>query len=818
MSRARLFVMLAALGVAASLFTGVASAQEGAAQASSPAKPKVLKLVRAWAYVGPRGYLGGATVTLRDGTGKVVATGKTSDRGYVDFDMKGKSFQLPLTATTSGGSISALVLGKQVLAVPFKGELKARVFDPTTRGPITRLDLISTAAFELAERGAAGAPVSKRDHDRATARVRTALGISKVTPENVLQYRNSDVGFRQMMIVAKRQGGFDGLVSHVAAMALAGKRVQGLRPPSANASAAIPARLIRVRSLSALPKRPITKIPFTLPKGLPSSRQSSTDALTSPCQVGVPSTSSSTGGVSDQLITDVAEVGMGTLMKSAGMPTTATNDLTGMALGMVGVDGGSVEEANQKALFSELDCLGDQFLHLSQQVSAVQLSEDIAPAKPCENALSNTNAWLAYQTLFADGKVINSSNSSLTDIYLPTWFGLNATCGGSITNMLWGTKGDPNSGAWTQLVSNTVGAAKWYSPLEIQGLQTFIAYWSMQLYQQMILTTEYYNWYGKDDAAKNAVGVTTGSDGKTYCSPQVSLPSWTYCLSRSYIKQAWPDPLYTDELGVIRNSTAINAIPIGAFAGAAITSPASKMAATQSKFRSPNGNGSGSATAVNPAWLYNYYLNFTPYSGTNYGNTLRIFNYGGVPSCTTKILSNCPGPNTNSTSTSFAWGATGWFNAKGVNPKGYGGVAAGAASAVQTFDNPQNTSRTPVDCANASDVNSKNGDGIAGIDQLFNALNQTPNGGTAPLSGLKSSEIAYWVNDGNSFWSGQLQAGLSGYMYWKVCFGKGQSDYSSWSISTIPTKPIFATLSGRSWWPGAAAAPNFYPVIPTGPQ
>lgn len=803
MSRFRLLLALIVLGVAASAFTGVAAAQETAV-AGVPAKPVVKKQVRVWAYVGPRGYLGGAKVTLTDRTGKVIGTGTTSSRGTHTFDVGGKSFALPLTVSTSGGRITASALGKKVLAVPFDGHMAAVVYGATTRAGITHVNLISTAAAQIAG--------TRKAHDAAVAKVRSALGISKTSPDDVLQYRNSHVGFRQMIVAARRAGGFDEFATRVARAAAGGKRISGLRPTSANASAAIPARLIRAKSTKGFPARPVSTLPFKLPRNVATSRQSTAPSSTV-CQVGVP-TEPTTGGISDTVITDVADVGVGALMKVTGAPTAATSSITGMALGEVGVSQETAEQQDLEMIADDLDCIGDQLNYLSSQIAELQFSINIATATSCAAAIDGGQAWDGYEFLMSSDNTtpVNMSNKDLRDVYIPTWNYVRTACSGAINDALWGTAGTGTQGSsWAQLVMNTRKGGKWYSPSQIQQMQTFLSYWGTKVYQQYVLTNEYFNYNGNMDAARQSAGVTKDSAGNTTC--MSSQPS-SFCWVRSNIKQAYPTTLYSDELGKVSTGISYNAIPLGVFAGKAITNPASGMAATVSKYQASAGSGSGSATSVTPAWLYNYYLNWTPYDGNGTGNKLRITAYGLTPECLTKVKSNCPGPQTNSQTRSFTWDAAGWFNKLGVNPKGYG-------SAIQTYDNPQVTNRTPeyTLCSEVADLNSNNGlTGQKGIDALYAAMNQT-----GALSSVKSGDILYWANDWKAQVIAQLRYGNSvpnAYLTWQGCFGAQKSDWVG-AYEYLPTGPTVVTITARPWWPGAASADTLtYLTLkpPSGPQ
>ncbi|MGI9188153.1 MAG: hypothetical protein ACR2J9_11680, partial [Gaiellales bacterium] len=766
MTKRALVTTVVAFAISAAFLGGTASAQESDPVVAAPPKAKVLKQVRVWAYVGPRGYLAGAKLTLKDAADRTIATGKTSTRGTYVFNLAAtSSLKLPLTVSTSGGKVTATTAKGVVLAKPFQGHLSARIFNATTKNPIVEVSLISTAATQMGS--------SKQANAKAIAQVRTALGMHKSTPSDVLRLRNSYVGFKQLMVAAHRAGGFDAFISHVADLAAKKQKVAKLRPTSANASGAIPARWIRTGG------RPLT-------------RQSSMGASTTICQVGVPTT----GSTSDEVITDVAEVGVGTLMKVAGVPTTATNSITGMALGAVGVQGqSSVQSQNAALVSSDLDCLGEQINYLSDQIANLQFTMNVATANNCVTAITDPNAWQGYNFLMSQGG-FSKDDPSLVGVYLPKFNNVGNACGGSINNALWGTKGGTNS-SWQQLVKNTIGGSKWYIPSQVQQLQTFLSYWGTLVYQQFILTNEYDNYYNYMTAAKQASGATSTG----VCNSGSTTATTTFCVWRSNIVQAYPPNMYTDEVGIIGSGLAVNAIPMGVFSPKPLVNLVSGTAAANSKYTvTVKGAQDGySPTSVNAAWMYNYFLNFTPYSGSGLGNMLYLYHYGQGIHCEVRVQNNCPGPQTDSQSKDFAWDAVGYFNGLGINPKGYG-------SAVQTFDNPQSTNRTPNDqngdqftCSSAADLKTNNNLGTSGATALFNGVNQAPNGGSGPWSDLTSGDVAFFASYWDQYWPARIASSTTGLIGWHGCLGSFNSGGTIYPLSSMPTKPVFASLLTRVW-------------------
>lgn len=286
--------------------------------------------------------------------------------------------------------------------------------------------------------------------------------------------------------------------------------------------------------------------------------------------------------------------------------------------------------------------------------------------------------------------------------------------------------------------------------------------------------------------------------------------------------QAYPAHLFSDELGVESSGIAVNAIPMGIYTGKPIVSPASGMAAANAKsaliLSGAGANGSYSATSVNPAWYWNYALNFTSAS-SDISNGIGVYPFGGL-TCVKQVVAPCPGPTTTSTAYNATWTGISYFNGLGVNPKGYG-------SAVQTFDNPQALTRTAngpsgsdstLTCADVADVNTSN-NGVSGLTTLFNGVNQAPNGGTPPWSGVSPGDVLYMANDDGSHVdmraTGDVNGKVGAYLQTYGCFGGTTtigSLTSGGSLDAIPTTDHpFAVLTQRPWWTGAAGAATYTP-------
>ena len=789
--------LLAALSVAASPALSVSSAELATVQAAQAAAKKKAptKFVRTWSYVGPGAELKGARLELRDRTGRLITAEKTTARGTNAFNLsKRKNLKLPLTLTATGGTYA----GKA-----FKGRLVSRIFSVSPDYAIVQNNLVSTAASKLA--------TTRSGYSQAQGMVRKTLGIQKGALPQVLRLRNSFVGYRELMRVSSRAGGFDAFADLVARRAREGKRITGLKPKSAMQSNAPGSRPKSVRKRS---------------------NQTSMPPDTSVCTVGVPTSNTN---FSSEAVTDIATLGVGSLMQVAGLPETgATESITGMLLSPIGMGGDSVEQQDINAVAADLDCISDQITYLSAQLDYLQLSVDVDTASACTAAINGTNAWPAYEWLVSNSSdtdtPITSSNNSLTGMYLPDWNQVDNTCGGIINQMLFGNTSTQQAGAWQQLAANTTAGLQWINGATNQKLQTFLSSWGMYLYQQFILANEYDNFYGNQNggtyftAALMAAGSTTNSAGQAVCgtaatATQPAKPAAegastsTYCVWQNNIGAAYPGNLYSDEIGVLSSGASINAIPGGINAGVPINSQSKQWDLADTNPAALQGN---TPTAMNLAWWYNYYLNFNGgyNSGKGGSNGLKFYPTGGQPVCTMNVLGNCPPPMTSS---NFIGTSVDQFNSLGVNPQGLG-------SAVQTYTNPQDTSRVAATASDISALKSNGPGGETSLDFLYNAVNQVSFNGSPAWSSLSASDIAYWTADTSSSMTAQDLVAV----YFEVemttaaplgstagVSGNNKNNYNQQDIST--TNPVFAFLMKRTWWPGAASASTYTPPPPPGP-
>lgn len=753
------------------------------------------RMLDAWAYYGPRAGIANGRVTAKDRSGCVVARGRTTSTGAFGLAFRKEALpRLPLTLTVKGGKAAKK---------PFKGVVKARVFSLKKHDPVVQLSLATSAASRLGH--------TKRTYAKSHKRVMTTLGFSPTAQSWSLQYRNSHVGYRQLTRKVRRtKGGFDGLVAKLAKATNSKQRMKGLRPGSAMASG-----------------------PRNLAQG--AAVQAAEAADSTICDMPVPTSGTSS---SDEVISDVATTGIGALLEYAGSDAAA-DDVTGMLLAPLGADTETtVLQADVNAVMDELSCISDQIGYLSDQIAYMQYTIDISTSEQCASDVSTY--FYDYQQLMAKAEQypINAQNTSLMDD-LPQWDGLNTSCAEDVNSSLFGTPGGEAS-AWQQLNENYSSGIEWYTQLQVQALQANLQYWGTILYQAYVLENEYYNFYGQWENAQIISGGSNPTGDSPVCDaiddppvpPTYVTPN--YCVYQSNVGAAFPADLYSDEIGIISTGAGINALPGGMIAD----SPIEENAALEIGDTNSTATQQNTPTAMTGPYWYNQYLNTVMYSPSKYsGSPTATLYANGTYSCSGGSSAGC----TVSSFWDWAYEASRYFNLETddpvgdtyeINPNGYG-------TAVQTFWNPQNTSRASVTWSSVSDLAS---DGPAltynpktatdptenatttASQNFYDMINQTPSpypseyaaGGA--WSGFSESNAAFWTDDTTSYAKFQVEAdSASGTFKINSWFGSPLGSAAGWSETSqtkLPNTPVFAFLSGRTWWSGSAGASSFVPPTP----
>lgn len=731
--------------------------------------------LRTWSYLGPRAELGRGRVSVRDRKGCVLLRGRTNRQGTFTAALPhARSLRLPLTVVVRDGRAAGR---------GFSGTMRARVFAVGGSKPITQVGLVSTAASHMAKK--------QRSYSRAVKKVRRTLRIGAGSLSDALRLRNSDVGYRQLARHIRRtNGGFDAFAAKVARKATKGVRVRGLKPTSATASG--PRR--KAQSATAAGTAPSTSV----------------------CSAPLPSN----GSTSDEVITDMATLGVSALLTYAGAKPTssAASSITGMLLAPLGAQStNTITEESIQAVSQQLTCLSEQINYLSAQVAELQFTVDVDTATSCASAVTSAYNDYTYLVNNASQYPLNSQNTSLL-ADLPLWDDLNDTCGADVNDMLFGTSGGQLS-AWQQLNENYSSGASWYTQSEVQALQTFLAYWGTILYEQFILTNEYYNYYGDWESAAANAGGTNPSGDSPVCSAGSGSDTPTFCVWQNNIGAAYPGQLFSDEIGMIDSGFSVNAFPGGMVAPDPIQT--SSGTAVGIADTSSDANEKFTPTAMNGAWWYNYFLNFVSYSNQSGGGSPATkFEMDGTVDCSgsgcfpTGALTKAPDWSTQTVDK---------FNGQGTNPNDYG-------SAVQTFWNPQSTSRIPVNSAQITALSQAGPDGQSASEFLYEALNQTPSpypssyqsGGA--WTQYDESDATFWTSDTSSFVQVAINVADNDYIWtYKTELSvdaplgntAGYDEKSNDNVVTdLPDTPIFGFLLGRTWWPGASSATTYQPPAP----
>ena len=717
------------------------------------------------ASVGPLEYLSGAEVTLRDARGIVIAKQKTNTRGSTVFHINQQRLAAavkPLRFTTSGGQVIGQT-GNQTSGPAFYGHLRGQIIKvPVRKHTIAYLDLISTSASVMRSK--------RKSYDSSVKAVRAALSIGKGFPVNGIRFKNNHVGSTQLEAATEASGGFDQYVRNMVNRINHGEKISELTPPIYATTAATQKNAASDALTNAI--RPSEA------KGLQAQATQATSASNYP-QCNVPLGNGSTTSASTEIIEDFGTTSISILLKYVGAPSAAASGIAGMLL----EPSGSASTTALQAVDAQLACISAQLGYLSEQVSELTLLTDVDQNTTCGNAV--LNQYNLYSGLVADAQDCNSStcqldssNPSLVDD-LPGWSpssSLVNECGGptGTNNMLFGSAGGQGS-AWQQLNKNyqsTNGGYAWYTALEVQQLQQFLAYWGTIEYDLFVLTNEYDNYYGLTENAQISAGNVPGS---SVCSAGTTSTTSSFCAAMSNIGNAYPPDLYSDEIGIWSTVNGANG-----GAGLAISAyPA------------------GLAMGLGQLGLNPYYL------GQN------------TPDPGSWAASKATGPSYTQ------------FNNLGVNP-------GGLPSAIEQFSNPQALKTLQPTSTQVASITSNNysqgAPGLTSWQYFVNAINQqAPSGYTFPIDSEWTNLAAnnntskntpngtgFFTEDNVGEFSNAKQGGQEtcndyteaatiatynfnstiGSYYWQyTSCGGGATPNNSVNLA-----PVFGVLLGRTWW------------------
>ena len=716
----------------------------GALALPNPAisRPQQTTRFHVWASTGPLSYLTDAQITVRDAKGKLVAVGKTNYRGIVGFTVRNEKLRnLPLNIVTSGGKVDGM---------RFSSRLKARAHEVGGKTPIIHLNLISTAATQMAgQRG---------DYAEALSKVRKALKIKNRAAVDALRVKNPYIDGDRLKHAVLLAGGYTRLVRGLAGLATLGQTMDGLEPPKPP---------IKTRGKS--PAARVLKAALQTDQA-PQQLEAVTTSSTSSSPL------CTTPNVGDEnTVSNYGYIATATLLQVAGVPSAALGGVTGMLLSSVGVNDTSPTSEATSEIQSQLECIStqlnyieEQLNELSAQVAYDTLQTELNNADNCQSSLES--GFQLYNAIAngSDGP-INRSNPNICvssgngcvggDI--AQWQTQLQSCNTIINNTLFGTTGGEGA-VWPQLVQMYQDTFAWYTYDQVQAMQGFLTNWSTMIYYQFVLQNEIYNFSGEWGNAV-AFGGGPGTVGSTACAYNPPSANATVCQWNSNIQAAYPPDLYTDEIGLYPPNTtpptaptpgtAVNAFPGGLAIG--LTEPT-------------------------PQSMDDSYLSSLFESTEN----------GTIYYDASKVTAN----------------ALGVFNGQGINP-------AGNTSAVETYDSPQAMRTSTLTSSEVSKLSiPQTTAGTTASEFFYAAVNQIPNSWPASNPANSGNNIGYYTSDNVSVISGEVSiypyaAAISVDTNSTILSASPNSKFNCYPCNrTGGTQTILAALLGRTWWPGASEA------------
>lgn len=538
------FTLFAAVAVAAAASgADVASAAgEGGAGAST---------LRVWVAPAPGVLLAGGRVRVENRAGALIGSAVTSSEGTALIRIAEERGAGPFTISVRGGTVRGDAFDGRVTALVGAGGIGRAV---------VAVDVVSTSARQLA-----GGRSSAR-YAAAKRAVRRALGVPVDASDDHLRVGNWHVDENRLLRAAESRGGYAALIDHVVWSARRGVHVRHALRPDRRARWSAKAPAAR-QAGAALGQVCSATMSGTANGSAPSGAGFSLGAF---------------GPMGPQISTTQVQnlgiVGVSALLKNV-LGTTGGSIVMGMLFPSQNESPeqlqalGSTLSSNQQLLSDQLSCVSQQINQLSTQVQQLQLQVAQATVSTC--AANIQTAWVQYAWLLthnttAQALQVHTNPSVAQDVQ--TWLAQLPACAQQIDTMLFGSTAANISGAWNQLyqqyasVANTQptgmgGPSTDYAltPLQVQRLRTYLAYWGALEYQATTLLSEAYGALGQ---TQNQQILASGVVGGVCVSPQPG----TVCGFSNNLAMAMPDSLYTDELGYLRagaQSIAVRAIPGG---------------------------------------------------------------------------------------------------------------------------------------------------------------------------------------------------------------------------------------------------------------
>ena len=752
--------------------------------------------IRVWSYSAPGRYIESGKVLVKDSSGVLVGTGRTNERGTATIHpAANRKYKFPLMVRVTGGKAG----GEK-----FKGTLLSRIQSEININQINFVDLVSTIAVKISKKG---------DYELALQKARESLSIKKGAPIDVLRVTNNFVDKDLLDKSISDAGSHDKLVKRLVRNALEGKKTGELKP-------------LNYFERMEMAKSAGVTIAVDKQNGVSATSGSSSPVCSAPLANG----SASTSQGSDQIIADLGAIALGGLIQYAGVPSGASSALTGMLLAAINGDSSSQGPTLEAigGVQTQLDCISSQIGYLSSEITELLYQVELQSAIACSTQIAPAWSNYTWAVNHASSNPLTPNNTSLTGSYLPAWGSINANCGSSINQALFGTAGGQGS-AW-QTINQMMQSnyPSWYTYVQVQQLQTFLSYWSTLIYQQSVLTAEYNNYYGYNEANLSAFGLATTSNGSqlqlTQCLPGqpisstncactegTTATSGNFCSYLSNISNAFPPDVYSDEVAI----PALG-ITYSAFPGGIITPWPGNI--------TPETN---PARSAGMAGLNTYYIINTMYSENLFGNwsvgggSQQNFSFPMAPYVSTAMQAfNSYGINQASLPTAVEY----WYNPQAPKTLMPTSSQISPYLGVEYFSSTGNTppmswlytvlANTPygnwntlgwVCCASSS--------GAYFTQDVVGSLGFTSdlNWGTGenyPQVSLQFSATDGYYNQNNGFVANTVGNCTNGNRNYPCASGSG----GNFNVTGVNVS--IALLLGRNWWSESMNSTNYQPPPP----
>lgn len=813
---------------------------------------KPISYLKIIATIGPLAYLSDATIIVKNAKNKVIAKGKTNFRGATSIKLSAESLtHQPLKIISSGGQIVYVSTYDITKMKSFRGNLGAEQTNMAVGSTVViSLDFMSTIANGLVTK--------KTSYADALSKVRDAFDIPNKVSNRVLSYTNQYVALEALEKAAKRHKGYNNYINYIINKIKFGNSITELNPISVPASV--------VKSAGLKPKSAVAPTPAVSEVG----------AFPTCPAIGtvLPGPTPKSNSTSTSVITDFASLLFDHLLFKAGFGTTynpGVNGLLGTALTVGATSAPAINSGPSSAytaISSQLNCISSQVDYLAGITLENALTEEQSNASVCtsdiDNALTTYGIVIAMAipsvnatgvtTLPSQADSLNPLNfdpnwTPQSDVVGPTPYNLylnksypawgalmgqgvtSVQCGPTINGAIF-QPGAGDTPAWTYYNQLIQTDNVWYTQSSVQALQYYLNYWETYVYYMFVLFNEYLNLnqapYGQSSPFIGTI------EGGSACDPSITSPGGTFCQWANNFKNAYPPPLYSDEIAIPSNGLAVIPYP---------TSQALKLP----------------ATSINANYFGNEWVSGIGVTCSNYAVCNDIWYYGDVYS----NGSSEPAPTNNDVAatapssavynpslTSIFGSATTEANKTLLNAQGgYSpSLSTTENSSIETYTTPQVPHTQVITSTQLPNLGSLS-NGQSALTLFYNAINQ--DNPTSPLwSGLTATEIAYFTSDNIVTVTDQAVtssfSSFQGDPYTKNCTSTNsvgsingqncnqlQVQMAAYLNGSSPpqlqncgddectnqgnpsaTTPIMAQLLGRTWWSGAAVAASDF-IAPT---